>query len=166
MNRLLRGVVACAFLILSASAETKSESSKSVSVRQYTRKDGTVVSAHKRSMPGLAKPSTAARPAVTKSASGGTGRTTAPETTRLKAVGLQRDARGRIERSTSAKHAFETSHPCPATGKTSGPCKGYVIDHVKPLACGGADAPINMQWQTVTAAKLKDRTERAGCAAR
>jgi hypothetical protein len=29
-------------------------------------------------------------------------------------------------------------------GATEGPCKGYEIDHVKPLACGGADAPINM----------------------
>jgi hypothetical protein len=35
-----------------------------------------------------------------------------------------------------------------------------VIDHVNPLECGGADAPINMQWQTVTEGKAKDRTER------
>lgn len=40
---------------------------------------------------------------------------------------------------------------------------GYVVDHVRPLACGGADAPSNMQWQTVEAAKLKDKTERIGC---
>src|SRR5216683_7638817 len=26
--------------------------------------------------------------------------------------------------------------------------KGYVVDHVKPLACGGVDAPSNMQWQS------------------
>ena len=159
MNRLLRGIVAFAFLILSANARTNSYSSKRVHVLHYTRKNGTVVSAHNRSRPGTAKHSTAARP-------GGASRAAAPRTTRPKAVGLQRDARGRIARSTSAKHSFETSHPCPATGRTSGPCKGYVIDHVKPLACGGADAPSNMQWQTETAAKLKDRTERASCAAR
>jgi len=164
MNRLLRGVVACALLILSASARTSSESSKPVHVRQYQRKDGTVVSAHNRSLPGT----TAARSAGThpRSATAGTTRITAPPTTLPKSVGQQLDARGRIERSTSAKHAFETSHPCPGTGSTSGPCKGYVIDHVKPLACGGTDAPSNMQWQTETAAKLKDRTERAGCGAR
>jgi hypothetical protein len=38
-----------------------------------------------------------------------------------------------------------------------------VIDHVNPLACGGADAPSNMQWETAAEAKAKDRTERAGC---
>jgi hypothetical protein len=40
---------------------------------------------------------------------------------------------------------------------------GYVIDHRVPLACGGPDAPSNMQWQTVAAAKAKDKTERIGC---
>jgi hypothetical protein len=35
-----------------------------------------------------------------------------------------------------------------------------VVDHVKPLECGGADAPGNMQWQTVAAGKAKDETER------
>ncbi|MBZ5500143.1 MAG: HNH endonuclease [Acidobacteriia bacterium] len=52
------------------------------------------------------------------------------------------------------------SHPCPATGKTSGSCKGYVIDHIVPLAKGGADAPSNMQWQTTAEAKAKDKWER------
>jgi hypothetical protein len=45
----------------------------------------------------------------------------------------------------------------------SGKCPGYVVDHVKPLACGGADAPWNMQWQTKANAKAKDKTERSGC---
>ena len=40
---------------------------------------------------------------------------------------------------------------------------GYVIDHIKPLACGAADAPSNMRWQTIAAAKGKDRVERVGC---
>jgi hypothetical protein len=43
---------------------------------------------------------------------------------------------------------------------------GYVIDHIVPLACGGADAPSNMQWQTVAAAKAKDKWERKGCSHR
>jgi 5-methylcytosine-specific restriction endonuclease McrA len=35
-----------------------------------------------------------------------------------------------------------------------------VIDHVVPLSRGGADAPSNMQWQTVREAKAKDKWER------
>ena len=34
------------------------------------------------------------------------------------------------------------------------------VDHVKALACGGADAPSNMQWQTVADGKAKDKWER------
>jgi len=32
---------------------------------------------------------------------------------------------------------------------------GYVIDHIKPLECGGADDPSNMQWRTVAEGKAK-----------
>jgi hypothetical protein len=71
----------------------------------------------------------------------------------------QRDANGRIHRSETAKNAFKRSHPCPATGKDHGPCPGYVIDHVKPLACGGEDDPSNMQWQTTEEGKVKDKWE-------
>jgi hypothetical protein len=66
-------------------------------------------------------------------------------------------------RSRAARDAFERTHPCPATGRTSGPCRGYVVDHIQPLACGGADAPGNMQWQTKAEGKAKDKWERAGC---
>ncbi len=72
-------------------------------------------------------------------------------------------ADARIKRSQSAKVEFKRLHPCPGTGATKGACKGYVIDHIKPLACGGADAPSNMQWQTVADGKAKDRWERRGC---
>jgi hypothetical protein len=71
----------------------------------------------------------------------------------------RRDADGRIHRSQEAKAAFKRLHPCPATRKSHGACPGYVIDHVKPLACGGDDAPSNMQWQTVEDAKAKDKWE-------
>ena len=75
------------------------------------------------------------------------------------AAGVKRDSHGRIARSQKAKDQFKKSHPCPATGKSSGACKGYVIDHVQALKHGGADAPSNMQWQTKEAAKQKDRWE-------
>ena len=51
------------------------------------------------------------------------------------------------------------SHLCPSTGNSSGSCPGYVVDHVKPLKRGGADAPSNMQWQTVEEGKQKDKWE-------
>lgn len=70
---------------------------------------------------------------------------------------------GRIYRSAAAKNEFKREHPCPSTGRSSGSYPGYVIDHVNPLACGGAAAPSNMQWQTTTDAKAKDKTERIGC---
>jgi hypothetical protein len=60
-------------------------------------------------------------------------------------------------RSLAEKHAFweETGFP---HGRP-----GYIVDHVVPLACGGADALANMQWQTIAAAKAKDKWERKGC---
>jgi len=76
---------------------------------------------------------------------------------------LSPTAEARIKRSQSAKVEFKAGHPCPANGATKGPCKGYVIDHIKPLACGGADAPSNMQWQTEADGKAKDKWERKGC---
>ena len=75
------------------------------------------------------------------------------------AAGVPRDSHGRIARDPRVRNEFKRTNPCPATGKNSGSCPGYVIDHVKPLKRGGADTPANMQWQTEGAAKLKDRTE-------
>ena len=66
---------------------------------------------------------------------------------------------GCAHRSGPAKRRFKRQHPCPSTGRSTGPCPGYVIDHIKPLKRGGADAPHNMQWQTRGAAKAKDRWE-------
>jgi len=59
-----------------------------------------------------------------------------------------------------AQHrAFQRAHPCPSTGRKSGACPGYIVDHVKALKRGGADRPSNMQWQTVAEGKAKDRVE-------
>ena len=66
---------------------------------------------------------------------------------------------GATIRRSSAKAEFKREHPCPANGHRSGRCPGYVIDHIVPLVCNGADAPSNMQWQTITEAKAKDRWE-------
>ena len=66
-------------------------------------------------------------------------------------------------RSQKAKAIFKYSHPCPSTGRNSGSCPGYIIDHIKPLSCGGEDVPNNMQWQNKVEAKEKDKWERNGC---
>lgn len=77
---------------------------------------------------------------------------------------IERDAQGKIKRSKKAKNEFKALNPCPATQKYSEFCPDYVIDHINPLACGGADSPENMQWQTVSDGKLKDKWERHDCA--
>ena len=71
-----------------------------------------------------------------------------------KSTAAQRNIDGKIKRSASARYQFlkQTGYP---KGR-----KGYLVDHIIPLECGGADVPSNMQWQTVQAAKMKDRTER------
>lgn len=70
-------------------------------------------------------------------------------------------------RSYLAKAEFMRHNPCPSTGKGKVKvrygCKGYVIDHIDPLACGGEDKAYNIQWQTKADAKLKDKWERKNC---
>jgi hypothetical protein len=127
-----------------------SSAEKTVHVRGYRRKDGTYVSAHDRRAPDTA--------GVATTSSGGHRRNYVADGFTADST-VQRDKHGRIKRSKAAKSAFEREHPCPSTGKSSGRCPGYIVDHVKPLECGGPDAPSNMQWQTTADAKAKDRTE-------
>jgi hypothetical protein len=70
-----------------------------------------------------------------------------------------RDSHGKIQRNEEGRDSFQRSHPCPSTRKKTGACPGYVVDHVVPLKRGGADSPRNMQWQTLEAAKTKDKVE-------
>jgi hypothetical protein len=64
-------------------------------------------------------------------------------------------------RSRAARATFKRIHPCPGGPDKGGTgrCRGYIVDHVCPLACCGLDLPVNMQWQTVRASKAKDRWE-------
>lgn len=78
-------------------------------------------------------------------------------------IDIRRDSNGRTHRSRAAKDEFKREYPCPSTGKGYGRCPGYVIDHIVPLACGGADSSYNMQWQTIAEGKAKDKTERKHC---
>ncbi len=117
-------------------------------VRSYTRRNGTTVHGYTRRYrsSGLSHHgSTTARSHSTHSSAA--------------CATCTRDSHGHIRRRSSARSAFMRSHPCPSTGKTSGACPGYVVDHIQPLKRGGADVPSNMQWQTVEAAKAKDKSE-------
>jgi len=66
-------------------------------------------------------------------------------------------------RSRAVARDFQQQHPCPSTGRPTGACPGYVKDHIVPLASRWTDSASNLQWQTVAAAKAKDRWERKGC---
>lgn len=149
-------------------------------VRGYTRRNGTYVAPHYRSAPrshgsiGYLSPRARTyrysqprtyRPPRAKTYSY---RYSAPRSTSRRSLPkwrgpgsascptCRRDSRGRFVRS-GAAHRFmrQTGYP---HGRP-----GYVVDHVIPLACGGRDDPSNMQWQTVSGARAKDRSERRGC---
>lgn len=77
----------------------------------------------------------------------------------------QRDAKGRILRDKAVLREFKRLHPCPSTGKQSGGCPGWAIDHIIPLACGGCDQIHNLQWlpheiKSCPGTACKDRWER------
>lgn len=42
---------------------------------------------------------------------------------------------------------------------------GYVVDHIIPICAGGPDVVANLQWQKKSDSFVKDRYERALCAA-
>ena len=162
MKRLL--ILFCAVAILglppaeaakgrSSSTTRSSSGSGKVRVRSYTRKDGTRVQAHERSRPSATPKARSTSPNSPKTPSSTRDRGT------FYCASCERDSNGRIARNSSARAAFQASHPCPSTSKTSGACPGYVVDHVVPLKRGGPDQPSNMQWQTEADAKAKDRVE-------
>jgi hypothetical protein len=140
-----------------SSKSATTEKSKPAQVRGYTKKDGTYVAPYNRSERGIR---------VTRGTSSSEYQVPRPYSNRHVAEGytahspVRIDSHGRIKRSWAARNAFKRQHSCPANGKRSGSCPGYVIDHVNPLECGGADAPSNMQWQTIADGKSKDKMER------
>jgi hypothetical protein len=122
-------------------------------VNGYYRKDGTYVAPHEAANPGQ---STHSKKKTTRKHTATTAHVATADPT------VPRDDRGRIKRSTTAKREFQREHARPSTGKTSGSCPGYVIDHIQALCKGGPDAPSNMQWQTIAEGKAKDKVECKG----
>lgn len=43
---------------------------------------------------------------------------------------------------------------------STGPCQGWIMDHVIPLACGGGDVVINLQWLPTALWREKSKWER------
>ena len=78
-------------------------------------------------------------------------------------VACSLDSLAKSHRSEAQKNAFKHANPCPSNGNNHGPCPGYVIDHIVPLACGGPDDASNMQWQTIEDGKIKDSFELSMC---
>jgi 5-methylcytosine-specific restriction endonuclease McrA len=70
------------------------------------------------------------------------------------------------ERDPAQRTAFRKAHACPGTGKTTGACRGYEVDHIKPLCAGGRDSPKNMQWLSVAEHKKKTAKDMHTCGLR
>ncbi len=148
------------------SSTSPRSSSGSVHVRGYTTRSGKTVQPYTRNAPGEERSKASAARASTSTRSP---RVSAPHTASPRSPTVShlhattpttqggRDSHGRLKRSETAKEGFmrQTGHPHG--------WPGHVVDHRVPLACGGADAPSNMQWQTTDEAKAKDKVERKGC---
>lgn len=77
----------------------------------------------------------------------------------------KRTESGEIQRSSSELAKFKKLYPCPSTGKSTGNCPDWSVDHIIPLACGGCDSVTNMQWlknsiKSCPGTECKDRWER------
>lgn len=68
-----------------------------------------------------------------------------------------------IQRSHAEVRAFRAENPCPATGRRSGPCKGWAVDHIRALCHGGEDKPTNMQWISVEDHRFKTLVDVREC---
>lgn len=68
-----------------------------------------------------------------------------------------------VIRNSATARAFEKLLPCPYDKPHKpGTCPNWVVDHINPLKCLGPDAVSNMQWQTYSDSKKKDRWEIRG----
>lgn len=63
------------------------------------------------------------------------------------------------ERSRALRAEFIRMHPCPSTGRTTGACPGYQVDHREALICGGRDVMTNLQWLSIPDHRAKTKVE-------
>lgn len=67
------------------------------------------------------------------------------------------------KRDIAQRDDFKRRNPCPANGKTRGPCPGFEVDHVVSLCKGGTDSPDNMQWLSIAAHRMKTSDDVRAC---
>jgi hypothetical protein len=79
----------------------------------------------------------------------------------LAAISFNAMAVDKTVRSSKTRTDFVKSIACPGSGLNKLPCVGYIMDHIQPLDCGGADTPENLQWLTVEAWRAKSKWERS-----
>ena len=125
-------------LLLLASAASAGR----VHVGGYVRRNGTYVHAYTRSIP-----------STTTNTHRSPGSSLAHPPSSRAVPGAARDSKGHIERSSAARMSFLRSN-----GLTHTPT-GCQVDHIVPLAKGGADSPSNMQLLCGAALREKERTE-------
>lgn len=68
-----------------------------------------------------------------------------------------------IQRSQAEVRAFRQANPCPSTGKRSGACPGYQVDHSRALCMGGLDSRENMAWLATDDHKWKTLVDVREC---
>lgn len=73
--------------------------------------------------------------------------------------GVTAQAAAPVKRDPKVVRVWRKTHPCPATGKTTGACPGWRADHIIPLELYGPDRVDNLQWQELEASKVKDKLE-------
>jgi hypothetical protein len=75
------------------------------------------------------------------------------------ALGLVSTAPDALARDSGVRKAFQRGHPCPSTGRKTGACPGYVVDHIRPLCAGGPDGvpPYALSELLVLGALLSNR---------
>jgi hypothetical protein len=152
-------VVVASLVLAGSAAAQKSDSSRSGAPKSKVLEPGTGNgSSHKGGRYMTLPPGSSLRPPALKVPVPNGGKAASPATGAPSASdSVKHKGKGKIARGEEAKRAFEKQ-----TGYPKGR-PGYVIDHIVPLACGGADKPSNMQWQTTAEAKAKDKVERKGC---
>ena len=68
----------------------------------------------------------------------------------------ERYENGRIKRSSTVLRRFAEVFPCPSTLQPVTSCPGWQVNHTIPLASGGCDSQINLNWLPV---RIKTCTE-------
>lgn len=75
------------------------------------------------------------------------------------AFAIESDEPATAKRSPATKAEFRKLNPCPATGKKTGACPGWQVDHKEALVCGGRDELANLQWLPVAEHREKTKVE-------